>query len=75
MAMESGAKCFDCRRPFQPEAIIHYDHPWGWVVEGYRERQWLGFRCLAPRCGYETSFDKLGYRHLRPSELTPPSRP
>lgn len=68
MAIEKGAKCFRCKEPCQPESIQHYDHTWGWPVEGFDKLQWLFFVCKGESCHYETSFDKLGYRQLRPSE-------
>ena len=40
--------------------IKHYDHEGGWLVKGYRERQWLYVEC--PRCGYEWALWKLGVR-------------
>lgn len=37
--------------------IDHYDHPGGWKVDGFKNRQWLSVRC--PKCIYNWSLTKL----------------
>lgn len=38
--------------------IDHASNPFGWLVEGFEERQWLTAHC--EECGYGNSFWKLG---------------
>lgn len=57
MATERGAKCYSCEKILKVEEIRHHDDDNGWLVEGYRHRQWLFFLCSD--CGYGTSFIKL----------------
>ena len=51
------AKCLSCSTSLADKDLDHYDHPWGWPVQGLKELQWLSLKC---DCGYETSLVKLG---------------
>jgi hypothetical protein len=54
-----GKKCVWCGTTLPKEIEIkNYQHPNGWLVRGFRHRQWLYVKC--PSCGYECSLGKLG---------------
>lgn len=57
LAIEKGAKCWDCGGPVTGADVRYYDHEEGWEVEGSLAKLWLYFKCR--KCHYETSFAKL----------------
>ena len=62
--------CQWCRTRL-PQAISHYDHPGGWEVKGYRERQWLYIECVNPDSGYQWALWKLGVGRVAPAVQGP----
>ncbi|MBI2624843.1 MAG: hypothetical protein HYW70_00690 [Candidatus Nealsonbacteria bacterium] len=48
-----GASCWNCE-----------NHDGGWEVKGFDKKQWLYYQCK--KCGYQTSFDKLGVPRNKP---------
>ncbi len=60
LAIRKKARCWTCGEEVCLSDIRHYDHPDGWPVDGFKEKQWLYFECHKPSCGYQTSFAKLG---------------
>jgi hypothetical protein len=53
----TGKTCWICGRAL-PCEVEHKPHPFGWVVDGYEEKQWLFITC--PGCGNELSLGKFG---------------
>jgi hypothetical protein len=49
---------FHCTSTPLPVDIEHYDHEWGWPVDGYKDLQWLYLTC--PYCGDQVALWKLG---------------
>lgn len=45
-------------RGFLNSSLGHYEHSDGWIVEGFKERQWLYTICGS--CGDETSLQHYG---------------
>lgn len=43
-----------------PQKIESYDHPEGWTVDGFPQKQWLYITCENPLCDYQWSLSKLG---------------
>lgn len=61
-AQLDGKKCKWCNNTvsLEDEPIEHYDHPGGYEVEGFKEKQWLYVVC--PTCEYQWSLRKLGIK-------------
>jgi hypothetical protein len=51
--------CRTCGVPFPANQIYHYEHSDGWIVNGYKEKQWLF--CICPICNYQYALQKLGF--------------
>lgn len=63
--------CANCGKSFLvPElnVVYGYQHPNGWRIPKYLGRWWLYVRC---RCGYDTSFVKLGIPKDHPPTFPP----
>jgi hypothetical protein len=56
LAIDKGAKCWGCGSAVSQADLRNYDHPEGWRVDGFAQRQWLSFECSQKRCRYGTSF-------------------
>jgi len=72
LALKSSPTCHECGNPIQHGTLKHHDHPGGWRVDGFAERQWLYFQCSQPygprsgTCRYQHSLAKLripGQKH------------
>lgn len=55
---ERGLNCGSCGEVLTGLFIDAYPHDGGWSILGFFEKYWLSIHC--PKCGYDTSFDKLG---------------
>ena len=53
-----GKVCKWCKTALQPTATLSWDHPGGFHVEGYVEKQWIYTEC--PNCEYQWALGKLG---------------
>jgi len=47
--VEKGGKC-TCGQLFKETDIRNYDHPYGYVIEGYSNKQWIYFHCTKCDC-------------------------
>jgi len=55
-----GLNCASCGHVLTGYFVDAYPHSNGWSVIGFFEKYWLSIEC--PKCGYHTSFDKLGIK-------------
>ena len=55
-ALVRGKICRSCGTVLMPE-VNYYDHPDGWLVEGFEKKQWLYTECRG--CGYQNALWKL----------------
>ena len=48
---DKATKCGFCNTEYNVGDIRSYDHTSGWIIEGFKETQWLYFHCH--NCGYD----------------------
>ncbi len=49
--------CINCGEPLRPENIEYYDHPGGYDLPGFGQKQWLYHHC--EECNHDLSLWKL----------------
>lgn len=51
LLLKAKTECGFCRTEYNINDVRSYDHPSGWEIEGFSEKQWLYFHCH--NCQYD----------------------
>lgn len=57
-SLVQGKVCRFCNTVLNHGSVEYYDHEGGFIVEGFKERQWLFITCSG--CGHQWSLVHLG---------------
>ncbi len=75
-ALKNGGvrtSCMNCGEPLRPENIEYYDHPGGYDLPGFGQKQWLYHHCEGKKkdgkkCNHDQSLWKLRIPELANAE-------